>query len=83
YIGIDMLGYTGKHVIEGLIVKYTGTAAGMFPLKLGFLVPILYVLDTQFTGDEEIELKNLVLLALIVIGLAPAVRNTLRMMLGV
>jgi len=82
YIGIDMLGYTGKHVIEGLIVKYTGTAAGMFPLKLGILVPILYVLDTQFT-DDDVELKNLVLLALIVIGLAPAVRNTLRMMLGV
>jgi len=82
YIGIDILGYTGKHVIEGLIVNYTGTAAGMFPLKLGILVPILYVLDTQFT-DDDVELKNLVLLALIVIGLAPAVRNTLRMMLGV
>jgi uncharacterized membrane protein len=82
YIGIDKLGYTGKHVIEGLIVEYTGTAAGMFPLKLGILVPILYVLDTQFT-DEEQELKNLVLLALIVMGLAPAVRNTLRMMWGV
>ncbi len=83
YIGIDMLGYTGKHVIEGLIVKYTGTAAGMFPLKLGILIPLLYVLNTQFTGDDEIELKTLVLLTLIVIGLAPAVRNTLRMMLGV
>ena len=82
FIGIDMLGYTGKHVVEGLIVKYTGTAAGMFPLKLGILVPILYVLDTQFT-DDDVELKNLVLLALIVVGLAPAVRNTLRMMLGV
>lgn len=82
YIGIDKLGYTGKHVIEGLIVTYTGTSAGMFPLKLGLLVPILYVLETQFT-DEEKELKNLVLLALIVIGLAPAVRNTLRMMFGV
>lgn len=82
YIGIDKLNYTGKHVIEALIVKYTGTAAGMFPLKLGVLVPVLYVLDTQFT-DEDRELKNLVLLTLIVIGLAPAVRNTLRMILGV
>jgi uncharacterized membrane protein len=82
FIGIDMLDYTGKHVIEGFVVKYTGTAAGMFPLKLGVLVPILYVLDTQFTKDD-LELKNLVLLTLIVIGLAPAVRNTLRMMLGV
>jgi uncharacterized membrane protein len=83
FIGIDILGYTGKHVIEGLIVTYAGTAAGMYPLKLGILVPILYLLDTQFTAEKEMKLKNLVLLALIVIGLAPAVRNTLRMFFGV
>ena len=82
YIGIDKLGYTGKHVIEGIIVKYTGSAAGMFPLKLVILIPVLYLLDTQF-DEKDRELKNLVLLALIVIGLAPAVRNTLRMILGV
>lgn len=82
YIGIDILGYRGKHVIEGIIVKYTGSAAGMYPLKLGILIPVLYLLETQF-DERERELKNLVLLALLVIGLAPAVRNTLRMILGV
>ena len=81
-IGIDLFGYTGKHVLEGLIVKYTGTAAGMFPLKLGILLPVLYLLETQVTGEER-ELKNLILLALLVIGLAPAVRNTLRLLVGV
>jgi uncharacterized membrane protein len=69
-------------VIEGMIVQYTGSAAGMFLLKLGILIPVLYLLDICF-DEREIELKNLVLLALIVIGLAPAVRNTLRMILGV
>ncbi|MBN1454846.1 MAG: DUF63 family protein [Methanomicrobia archaeon] len=83
FIGIDLLGYAGKHVIEGMIVEYTGTAAGMFLLKLGILIPVLYVLNTQFTEKDEDELKHLVLLALLMIGLAPAVRNTLRMMLGV
>ncbi len=82
YIGIDILGYSGKHVMEGIIVKYTGSAAGMYPLKLGILIPVLYLLDTRF-DEKERELKNLVLLALLVIGLAPAVRNTLRMVLGV
>jgi uncharacterized membrane protein len=82
YIGIDFLGYHGKHVIERMIVEYTGSAAGMFLLKLGILMPVLYLLDICFE-EREIELKNLVLLALIVIGLAPAVRNTLRMILGV
>jgi uncharacterized membrane protein len=82
YIGIDLLGYSGKHVIEGIIVKYAGSAAGMYPLKLGILIPVLYLLETRF-DEKERELKNLVLLALLVIGLAPAVRNTLRMVLGV
>jgi uncharacterized membrane protein len=84
YIGIDLLipSYSGKHVIEGMIVKYTGTAAGMFLLKLGILIPVLYLLDIGFE-EREIELKNLVLLVLVVIGLAPAVRNTLRIILGV
>jgi uncharacterized membrane protein len=82
YIGIDLLGYQGKHVIERMIVEYTGSAAGMFLLKLGILIPVLYLLDIIFE-EQEIELKNLVLLVLITIGLAPGVRNTLRMMLGV
>ncbi len=82
YIGIDILGYSGKHVIEGIIVKHAGSAAGMYPLKLGILIPVLYLLETRF-DEKEKELKNLVLLALLVIGLAPAVRNILRMVLGV
>ncbi|MFZ2071046.1 MAG: DUF63 family protein [Halobacteriota archaeon] len=83
YIGIDLLGrYTGKHVIEELIVKYTGSAVWMYLLKLGVLVPGLYLLDTLF-HEEDRALKNIILLALIVIGLGPAVRNTLRMAFGI
>ncbi len=82
YIGIDYLGYTGKHVIENIIVGYTGSAVGMYPLKIGIVIPVLYLLDTLFQGEDK-ELKNIVLLALLTIGLAPAVRNTLRMAFGV
>ena len=82
YIGIDLLGYSGKHVVENFIVEYTGSAVGMYLLKLGIVIPVLYLLDTQFQGEDK-ELKNIVLLALITIGLAPAVRNTLRMVFGI
>lgn len=83
HIGIDILGgYSGKHVVEGIIVEHMGSAAGMYPLKLGVLIPALYLLETQFDARER-ELKNIVLLALIVIGLGPAVRNTLCMILDV
>ena len=83
YIGIDLLGYHGKHVLENLIVSHTGTAAGMFILKLGILIPVLYILDTQLGDDSDTELRNILLLAIIIVGLGPGVRNTLRMALGI
>jgi len=87
YIGIDLLGYHGKHVLENLIVSHTGTAAGMFILKLGILIPVLYILDTRLGNDRDsdtdTELRNILLLAIIVVGLGPGVRNTLRIALGI
>ena len=87
YIGIDLLGYHGKHVLENLIVSHTGTAAGMFILKLGILIPVLYILDTQLGDDSDsdgdTELRNILLLAIIIVGLGPAARNTLRIALGI
>ena len=83
YIGIDLLGYHGKHVLENLIVSHTGTAAGMFILKLGILIPVLYILDTQLGDDSDTELRNILLLAIIIVGLGPAARNTLRIVLGI
>ena len=93
YIGIDLLGYHGKHVLENLIVSHTSTAAGMFILKLGILIPGLYILDTQLGDDSDsdsdrdtdtdTELRNILLLAIIIVGLGPAARNTLRIALGI
>ncbi len=81
YIGIDLLSYHGKHVMENLVVNLTGTAAGMFILKLGVLIPVLYLIDTSLKSDEE--LRNIIILTIIIVGLAPGVRNSLRMTLGI
>ncbi len=84
YIGIDLLHYHGKHVLENLIINYTGTAAGMFILKLGALIPGLYIIDTLSGGDgSDRELRNVLLLAIIILGLGPGIRNTLRLSLGI
>jgi len=46
--GYNILGYNGKQVIEGIIVKYyTGSALMMFPLKLGILIPVLKLFCKQ------------------------------------
>ena len=80
YIGVDWFDYYEKHVVPTFLIDLAGTAAIMFPLKLIILLPVLSMIDRSI---EDRTLRNLTKLALITLGLAPAVRNTLRLALGV
>ncbi len=80
YIGVDWFGYYEKHVVPTFLIDLTGSAAVMFPLKLLVLLPVLSMIDNSV---EDRSLRNLIKLTLITLGLAPAVRNTLRLALGV
>ncbi|MFQ6119042.1 MAG: DUF63 family protein [Methanosarcinales archaeon] len=82
FIGMDFLEYSEKHVVPTFLINLTGTAIVMYPLKIAIFIPVLYLLDKYFS-EEELDLKNLIKLVIIVLGLAPAVRNTLRMTFGV
>ncbi|MCQ6962150.1 DUF63 family protein [Methanolobus chelungpuianus] len=84
FAGVDFLGYYEKHVVPALLIDLTGTALVMYPLKLLIFLPVIYILDTQFEEDEDSKtLKTFLKLVIIMLGLAPACRNTIRMMLGV
>ena len=80
YFGVDWFGYYEKHVVPTFLINLTGSAAIMFPLKLAILLPVLYMIDKSM---QEPSLRNLTKLTLITLGLAPAVRNTLRLALGI
>jgi uncharacterized membrane protein len=80
YIGVDWFDYYEKHVVPTYLINITGTAAVMFPLKLLILLPVLSLIDKTL---EDRSLRNFIKLTLIVLGLAPAVRNTLRLALGI
>jgi uncharacterized membrane protein len=80
YIGVDWFDYYEKHVVPTFLIDLAGTAAIMFPLKLLILLPVLSMIDKSI---EDPSLRNITKLALITLGLAPAVRNTLRLALGV
>ena len=80
YYGVDWFGYYEKHVVPTFLIDLTGSAAIMFPLKLAILLPVLYMIDKSM---QEPSLRNLTKLTLITLGLAPAVRNTLRLALGI
>ena len=84
FIGVDFLGYYEKHVLPSYLIDLTGTAFVMYPLKLAIFIPVLYIIDTNF--DEDAESRNLrtfVKLVILVLGLSPACRNTIRMVFGI
>jgi uncharacterized membrane protein len=84
YVGVDKLGYYEKHVLPSYLIKLTGTALVMYPLKLTIFIGVLYLLDTQFEDDERSRnMKMLIKMVILVLGLSPAVRNTIRMTLGI
>jgi uncharacterized membrane protein len=80
YYGVDWFGYYEKHVVPTFLINLTGSAAIMFPLKLAILLPVLYMIDKSM---QEPSLRNLTKLTLITLGLAPAIRNTLRLALEI
>ena len=79
-VAIDVLtGYQGKHVVENYLIDLTGTGAVMYPLKLLLLIPMLYLIDSEF---DEVELRDLLKLVVLVLGLAPGCRNTILILFG-
>jgi uncharacterized membrane protein len=81
YVGVDWFGYVEKHVVPSLLIDLAGTALVMFPLKLLILIPVLALVERALRDDPSLE--SLTRLALLTLGLAPAVRNTIRLTLGI
>lgn len=83
-VGVDLLGYYEKHVVPAYLIDLAGTAVVMYPLKLMIFIPVLYLLDSQFNENEESRnLRTFVKMVIIILGLSPAVRNTIRMTFGI
>lgn len=82
--GIDLhpLHYVEVHVVGSHLIEWTGTAFSMFALKLIVLFPGIYILQ-RFRSEGEEALWHLILLAMITVGLAPGIRDMVRMVLYV
>ncbi|MEI7827030.1 MAG: DUF63 family protein [Euryarchaeota archaeon] len=80
--GLTFLPYAEKHVLPNFLIEATGTAFVMYPLKLAVTIPVLFIID-QYLKTESKNLTGLVKLAILTVGLAPAIRDTLRMTLGI
>jgi uncharacterized membrane protein len=83
--GIDFhphVQYVEQHVVGSALIDMTGTAFVMFPLKLLVLFPAVYVMQ-MYRKEANPAFWHLVLLAMIVVGFAPGVRDMVRMVLYV
>ncbi|MCZ7400465.1 MAG: DUF63 family protein [Candidatus Methanoperedens sp.] len=88
FIGMDWLGYYEKHVAPTFFIDMAGNyidhpSLVMYPLKLLVFIPVLYMLDNKFDTEKEKKLIGMMKLAILVLGLSPATRNTLRILMGV
>jgi len=82
--GIDLhpLDYMEVHVVGSNLIELTGTAFVMFPLKLAVLFPGIWLLQ-RYREEAPPALWHLILLAMITVGLAPGIRDMVRMILYV
>ncbi len=83
--GIDLhpsVQYIEQHVVGSALIEWTHTGFVMFPLKLAVLFPAIYVMET-YRKEANPAFWHLVLLAMIVVGLAPGIRDMTRMVLYV
>ena len=83
--GIDLhpsVRYVEQHVVGSGLIDLTGTAFVMFPLKLLVLFPAIYIMQL-YRKEANPAFWHLVLLAMIVVGFAPGIRDMVRMVLYV
>jgi uncharacterized membrane protein len=85
YRGLDVYGYGEKHVLPNLLIGAAGTAVVMLLLKFLVITLVVYLLDVAYKEDlaRSPTLAWLVKVAVLVLGLAPGIRDALRLTMGV
>ena len=92
-IGIEVFGYIEKHVLPAYLIELTGSAYVMYPLKIAIFLLVVLLLDKGLesaAADESekeknqlTQIKNAIKFVIIILGVAPAIRNSIRLMFGI
>ncbi len=78
FFGISYLGYWELHVLPRYLIEKFGPPS-LPMVKFLVFYAIIYLLDTS---EEDKNLKNYIKFVLVVLGLAPGLRDGIRMMFG-
>ena len=80
FFALSLFGYLEQHVVPRLLIPFMGPAS-MFLLKTAVLLPVLYLID-RYSEDtpQGRSLKNFLKIVILILGLAPGLRDLLRLM---
>ncbi|MDC3310565.1 DUF63 family protein [Candidatus Poseidoniales archaeon] len=82
-IGLEYLGYSEKHVLSDKIIQLFGNAFGFTFIKIILAGTILYFFTIANFEHRQRHLRLLIGLAMLVVGMAPGLRDVGRAALGV
>ena len=79
FVAINFYSYSEQHVLPTALIGLTGTALVMFPLKIIVILLALYLIDAYI---EDKTIKNMLKLAIFILGLATGLRDFLSLCIG-
>ena len=79
-VGVGLYGYWEQHPLPRLLIDHFGPYI-MIPLKLVAVITVLYILNNMEV--EERDLRNILKITVMTLGLAPGLRNLFRTVMGV
>lgn len=93
-VGIDYFGYSEKHPLSDAVIQYGGSisdnfgwdveGAWLFAIVKALLVgTITFIFVAMRVENRQKHLRLLIVLAVLIVGLAPGIRDIGRLMLGV
>ena len=80
FVALSYFPYFEQHVLPGFLISLFGPAV-MFALKFVVVAAVLYVLDKEMS--QELQKKKFIKIVIMILGLAPGLRNFFRLVMGV
>lgn len=82
-IGTPTTSYVEQHVVGNAIFDLLGGPFAFFLIKLVFASIVVYLIRRELKKEEEREEKTYILLLITIFGLAPGMRDAVRILVGV
>jgi len=82
FTALNFFNYFEQHVMPNFLIGMFGPVV-MFPLKLIVVMLVLFVLDRELIKKQDLEKRQFIKILVLILGLAPGLRNLLRLVMAV